>query len=49
MLALDLELKSISPYPKPDFEEDNDAEEEGTSEASEAAAIQLARQQTQAI
>ena len=49
ILALGLELKSISPYTNAEFEEGNEAEEEGTSDASEAAAIELARQHTQAI
>ena len=50
MLVLGLESKSISPFPNPRFQEDKDElEEEGTTEASEADAMQLARQQTQAI
>ncbi len=40
--------KSISPFPNLRFEGDDDAEEEGTTETSEAAATQLARQHTQA-
>ena len=47
MLALGLEVKS-SPFPNLNFMEDED-EDEGTSEASEAAAIQPARQHTQAL
>ena len=49
MMALGLEPRSISPCHNPNVEEDSEAEEESTSEPSEAAAIQLARQHTQAI
>ena len=49
MLAVGLEPKSTSPYPNLNFEEDDQAEPEGTSEASEAAAIQQARQLAKAI
>ena len=44
LLAMGLEPKSVSPYPNPAFEEDADSEEEGITDPSEAAAIQLARQ-----
>ena len=49
MVALGLQPKSVSPFPNPAFQEDADHEEEGITDPSEAAATQLARQQTQAL
>ena len=43
LLAMGLEPKSILPYPNPAFEEDAEDDEEGTTEPSLAAAIQLVR------
>ncbi len=49
LLAMGMEPKSVSPFPNPEFESDADSEEDVTTDPSEAAAIQLARQQTQAL